>query len=382
MLFARLIVATTLLAPYSASAGDLLGTPAFPRHRPGLASAGPRGLPDTSRPNPAALSAAKYPVEPASFQSTGDTQPLVGHHALWPEDTKADSNRAETTATVTHQGTAKGTPEYGGSAESTFVFRNGFTTGIESVTGLKQEPLAKPSAPALPVSTPPALAMPSARGSTPTAAPELVEHVTSDTPAIRSAESSSKSKVPGSGPSRSFALPSNETTVEADKDFRPDNPLKTLLAWRPSTASMTTAGSALALVLGLLCLSAWVVKRSLPRSARVLPTDVAEVLGRVPLAGRQVGQLVRVGRKLLLVATTPNGIETLTEITDEEDVQNLLRICDEAHGRGAQAAFDDVFRQMTREPARPGFLGEEALDYDPRQLAAAYARTPGGRASA
>jgi flagellar biogenesis protein FliO len=385
MSLARLIVFATLLAPSSVSAGDLLDSPAFPRHRPGLASAGPRGLPDSPRQDPPSQSAAKYPVEPAAFQSSGAVKPLVGRQALWPEDPLAESTSSPNAPGVTQSGAARGAaPEYGGPAESTFVFRSGgVSSDIERVTGFEKRSFEKGSASASPATAPPpALAAPAPTVSVPPAVELHQPPVASEPLAAPGAKPTNPSDSPSGAPQRSLALPPPATSAEPTNAFHPDNPLKALLAWRPSTASMTTAGSALALVVGLLCLSAWVVKRSLPRSARVLPTDVAEVLGRVPLAGRQVGQLVRVGRKLLLVATTPHGIETLTEITDEEDVQNLLRICDEAHGRGAQAAFDEVFRQMTREPNRPGFLGGEALDYDPRQLAAAYARTPGGRASA
>jgi flagellar biogenesis protein FliO len=389
MLFARLIVASSLLAPIGSSAGDLLGTPAFPRHRPGLASTGPRGLPSATPPDarweePASQSAAKYPVEPASFQSNADVKPLVGRHALWPDDPSVESTGSAPRRTPALLRSTAPLPADGGSSGSTFVFRGDLGGGLDRSSELNNATTSISPAPALPAvvaatsvadAPPPALA-------TPVAAVDRTKPTASEAPALFAAVPSPKRASASGADSRSLALPPGETTGGASKAFRPDNPLKALLAWRPSTGSLTTAGSALALVLGLLCLSAWVVKRSMPRSARVLPKDVAEVLGRVPLAGRQVGQLVRVGRKLLLVATTPNGIETLTEITDEEDVQNLLRICDESHGRGAQAAFDDIFRQMTREPAPRGFLGGEALDYDPRQLAAAYARTPGGRASA
>ena len=188
--------------------------------------------------------------------------------------------------------------------------------------------------------------------------------------------------------SESAEKPAEESGLKLGKSSAPaeaplrysDNPFKQAFEWRPPTDSMTTIGSGLAIVLGLLLCVAWIIKKSMPRSARVLPGEVAEVLGRVQLGRRQTAQLIKVGRKLVLVATSPDGVaETITEIDSEADVQHLLRICEESHGRGSSAAFDEIFRQMTGEPTSPGFLGDEAPAYDPRRLAAAYANTPGGQ---
>ena len=52
-----------------------------------------------------------------------------------------------------------------------------------------------------------------------------------------------------------------------------------------------------------------------------------ELLGRAPLAGRQTMQLIRVGNRLLLVALSASGAETLTEITDPVEVEHLAGLC-------------------------------------------------------
>lgn len=175
---------------------------------------------------------------------------------------------------------------------------------------------------------------------------------------------------------RRLRVPSPKATTAA---VEVKNPLQQLLAWRPPSGSMTAAGSGLAIVVGLMLISAWVVKKSLPRSARVLPTEVAEVLGRVQLAGKQTAQLLRIGHKLVLVAVTPEGAKAITEITDEAEVQRLLAACEQQAGHGSTAAFEQVFSQIAGEPAGPGFLGDEAPAFDPQRLASAYANTPGGR---
>ena len=159
-----------------------------------------------------------------------------------------------------------------------------------------------------------------------------------------------------------------------------ENPFQQALEWRPQAETITTVGSGLALVLGLLLMTTWAIKKSLPRSARVLPEEIAEVLGRVNLGRKQTVQLLKIGRKLVLVSSTPEGeTKTLTEIDREEDVLHLLQLCQENSGRGSSAAFDEIFSDLTTQRAPEGFLGDEADRFDPQRLAAAYANTPGGQ---
>ena len=154
--------------------------------------------------------------------------------------------------------------------------------------------------------------------------------------------------------------------------------LDEMTSWRAPQGSVTTAASGLALVIGLVMISAWVAKKSLPRSAQPLPSDAAEVLGRLRLNGKQTAQLVRLGRKLVLIHVTPTGAETITELTDEADVERVLAACDRGRG-GSTAEFEEVLDRMGAEPTAPGFL-DEPTGFDPRRLADAYANTPGGRA--
>ena len=111
-------------------------------------------------------------------------------------------------------------------------------------------------------------------------------------------------------------------------------------------ASLVTAGGSLALVLGLFMIMAWIMRRTVPGAVQALPGEVVEVLGRAPLAGRQQVHLVRCGSKLLLVSVTPEGAETLTEITDAEEVDRLAGLCRETHPGSATSAFRHVFGQL------------------------------------
>jgi flagellar protein FliO/FliZ len=146
--------------------------------------------------------------------------------------------------------------------------------------------------------------------------------------------------------------------------------------------AMYTTGTALAIVVGLFLLCAWALRRGAKRSSNLLSNDVAQVLGRVPLAARQFAELVHVGNKLVLLSVTAAGAEPLTEITDPIEVNRLLGICKQKDGRSSTAEFDEMFRQLSEEAAPDGFLGEEVIRLDARSAAGAYAAQRGGRRSA
>jgi flagellar biogenesis protein FliO len=146
--------------------------------------------------------------------------------------------------------------------------------------------------------------------------------------------------------------------------------------------AMYTTGTALAIVVGLFLLCAWALRRGARKSSTLLSSDVAQVLGRVPLAARQFAELVHVGNKLVLLSVSAAGAEPLTEITDPIEVNRLLGICKQQDGRSSTAEFDEMFRQLSEEAAPDGFLGEEVIRLDARSAAGAYAAQQGGRRSA
>ena len=113
--------------------------------------------------------------------------------------------------------------------------------------------------------------------------------------------------------------------------------------------SVVTIGSSLAVVLGLFLLLTWAMKRSSPAGSGALPKDVVEVLGRANLSPRQPVHLVRCGSKLLLVCVMPGGMETLTEITEPDEVQRLTAMCRQTQPGSATAAFRQVFQQFAGE---------------------------------
>jgi flagellar protein FliO/FliZ len=124
----------------------------------------------------------------------------------------------------------------------------------------------------------------------------------------------------------------------------------------PGNAIGTVAGS-LGVVLGLFLVIAWCTRRLASPGASVLPKEVVELLGRAPLATRQQLQLVRIGNKLLLVALSPVGVETLTEITEPAEVEHLMALCRHGNAASSSAAFRQAMAQLASEPVERGFVG-------------------------
>jgi len=131
----------------------------------------------------------------------------------------------------------------------------------------------------------------------------------------------------------------------------------------PRWESIGSTVSALGVVIGFFLICAWLLRRGTRKSSAALPRDVVSVLGRVPLAARNVAQLLRVGNKLVLVSLTPAGAETLTEVTDPAEVDRLVGLCHQSDPHSTTKAFEHVFRQLSLEPAHDGVLGNDALRF-------------------
>lgn len=118
--------------------------------------------------------------------------------------------------------------------------------------------------------------------------------------------------------------------------------------FRSPTASgaVTTVITSLAVVLGLFVLAVLIMKKANARGGCAkLPGEVVQTLGRAPLTGRQEMHLVRVGNKLLLLSVTASGAETLTEITDAEEIDRLAGICRQNHPDSITASFREILWQ-------------------------------------
>ena len=115
--------------------------------------------------------------------------------------------------------------------------------------------------------------------------------------------------------------------------------------------------SSLAIVLGLFFLVAWFMRRGSGSSGGALPSEVVQVLGKAALSPRQQMQLLRVGEKLVLVAISPGGVQTLTEVTDPREVERMASACEGTRSGSASESFREVLSQLGNQPAIGGFFG-------------------------
>ncbi len=59
----------------------------------------------------------------------------------------------------------------------------------------------------------------------------------------------------------------------------------------------------------------------------LLPEGVIVPLGRRAVGGGQTVQLIRIGSRILVVTPTAEGLRTLTEITDPQEVERIVSLC-------------------------------------------------------
>jgi len=129
-----------------------------------------------------------------------------------------------------------------------------------------------------------------------------------------------------------------------------DRDKNSLFGFLPNSASpIMSVLSSLAIVLGVFFVLVWLMKRASPRQGGLLPKEVFEKLGSVPLSPKMHMQLFRLGGKLVLVSVTPDGMEPVAEVTDPDEVIHLIGLCKQNDPKSASAAFRQVLKQYTGE---------------------------------
>jgi flagellar biogenesis protein FliO len=173
---------------------------------------------------------------------------------------------------------------------------------------------------------------------------------------------------------RRLAPPSRAAQEPAPQGERSTSAALRNISFGVPSQAIYTVVTALAIVIGAFLIFAWALRRGGKTSSRrraALPAEVVSVLGRAPLAARQFAELLRVGNKLVLVAMTPTGPTTLTEVTDPLEVDRLVGMCQQFDANSTSKAFEEVFQQFSAEPVS-GFLGNEALPASLSSAASAY----------
>lgn len=132
--------------------------------------------------------------------------------------------------------------------------------------------------------------------------------------------------------------------------------------------SMSTAFAALAFVVGVFLFIMSLIKRNLPPSLQLLPTDAATIVGRMQLTGKQFAHLIKLGDKLALVSISPSRIDTITEVTDPDQVARLLAICgpDWTATATIKQDYDQILRQLSAESDRRNTLSASGMGLSSR----------------
>ena len=93
---------------------------------------------------------------------------------------------------------------------------------------------------------------------------------------------------------------------------------------------------------------------------RSIPSEVIEVVGNAPFGPRKNLQLVRLGSKLLLLMNSPEGTHPVGEITDPEEVEYLISLC---NGRGTRAngSVMSAVKQLNQRAATPARMPGRTL---------------------
>ena len=103
------------------------------------------------------------------------------------------------------------------------------------------------------------------------------------------------------------------------------------------------------LVLALVIGGGYMVRRFLPSVTSGAGSPIVSVMARTQLAPRQWVCLVRCGRRVLVVGLTGERITTLSEITDGEEVTELLGQCEQMRADSASSSFGRIFQREARE---------------------------------
>ena len=164
------------------------------------------------------------------------------------------------------------------------------------------------------------------------AATSLAEVPSIEPPAAFSAE------VTGAAEQPSETLPPDEILGEpptpsegAQADLQPTSPLTGEPEvdqsfggdWLNTGESVWRTFVALLVVLALICLSVFVLKRLIGGAPVFLDQRLGRVIGRIHLSPKAVLYLVKIGGNVLVVGTTPSAISLVAEVTDPEIVSQM-----------------------------------------------------------
>lgn len=128
-------------------------------------------------------------------------------------------------------------------------------------------------------------------------------------------------------PSASVVSPA-PAAPQGDQPIRFPNPERAR-ARTPREFTLPSIMPALLSVLGvcaLFCAGLYIMKRYLPGHKQMFAHPAMEFLGRTHLDQKRFVSILRVGRRIVVVGVSADGMQTLSEITDEAEVTEILEV--------------------------------------------------------
>jgi len=131
--------------------------------------------------------------------------------------------------------------------------------------------------------------------------------------------------------------------------------------WRLSFLDMLWP---LALVLGGIGLVFWAVRKYVPGVRKMTGSRAVEVLARTYLSPRQSVNIVRLGRRILVVGQTTDRLSSLATITDPDEVSELIGLCESASAGSTTSSFRNIFKKFDRQFNESELEGDPPVDAD------------------
>lgn len=120
----------------------------------------------------------------------------------------------------------------------------------------------------------------------------------------------------------------------------------------PSTSVWGSLIGLAVVVAGMLIASRWLRVHG-PTSLRGLPNEAVEPLGQRVLSRGVAVHLVRCGSRMLVLGVGPDGIRTLSEITDPVEVDLLAGACRRRDESTGGPSFAQLFTRESNAPRDP-----------------------------
>jgi flagellar biogenesis protein FliO len=129
-----------------------------------------------------------------------------------------------------------------------------------------------------------------------------------------------------------------------------------------------TGLGALGIVLALIAVAVYAVRRWVP-AARITDGGALRVIARAGLSPKHGLALIQVGRRLVLIGISGDRMTGLSEVTDPDEVAELLAQPAAGGRRQSSELFGDLLRQEARSYVRPG--RSQPKDADPQETSVA-----------